>query len=62
MIKTDHKATLYSFAAGAGVDEADLKFNNALYKNIWENSTGTNYHGAFIADVTSLLLQQMPFH
>ena len=49
------KATLYSFAAGAGVDEADLKFNNALYKNIWENSTGTNYHGAFIADVTNLL-------
>lgn len=49
------KATLYSFAAGAGVDEADLKFNNNLYKNIWENSTGTNYHGAFIADVTSLL-------
>ncbi|WP_406535578.1 DUF3344 domain-containing protein [Methanobrevibacter sp.] len=48
------KATLYVFAAGAGVDEADLEFNNRTYTNIWENSTGTNYNGMFIADVTDI--------
>ena len=49
------KAKLYVFAAGAYNNEADVKFNDKLYKNIWENSTGTNYHGAFEADVLNLL-------
>lgn len=49
------KAKIYVFAAGAGNEEADARFNDNLYKNIWENSTGTNYHGAFEADVLSLL-------
>ena len=49
------KAKLYVFAAGAFNNEADAKFNDKLYKNIWENSTGTNYHGAFEADVLNLL-------
>ncbi len=48
------KTTLYVFAAGAGVDEADLEFNNMTYTNIWENSTGTNYNGMFTADVTDI--------
>ena len=49
------KAKLYVFAAGAYANEADARFNDELYKNIWENSTGTNYHGAFEADVLNLL-------
>lgn len=48
-------AKLYVFAAGASNNEADVRFNNNLYKNIWENSTGTNYHGAFEANVLDLL-------
>ena len=49
------KAKLYVFGAGAGIDEADASFNDKIYQNIWENSTGTNYHGAFEADVLDLL-------
>lgn len=48
-------AKLYVFAAGASNNEADVSFNNNLYKNVWENSTGTNYHGAFEANVLGLL-------
>lgn len=48
-------AKIYVFGAGAGNEEADASFNDKLYLNIWENSTGTNYHGAFEADVLNLL-------
>ena len=49
------KAKIYVFGAGASADEADASFNDEYYPNIWENSTGTNYHGAFEADVLNLL-------
>lgn len=49
------KARLYVFGAGATTDEADASFNGKMYPNIWENSTNTNYHGAYEIDVANLL-------